>query len=394
MKILMVTERYIPIWGGAENQLRQLIPHLTARGCEVSIVTRRWYADWPKAEVVDGVRVIRLGRAGTGKIAVLAFTLSLLVYIIINRLHIDVLHSHGAVNMGALCSIMARLLGLKNVAKIASAGRIPRFSRTKVGQLLLGWFQRSDAIISMTDEIDKELAAVSTNQAALHRITNGVDGNRFKTVPDDIKRSWRRDQGLDTEARIILFSSRLVHGKGLDILLKAWPEVAAEHANAHLYIMGDGADQPDSIESEMKAKVGEEALQRVRFLGSLSTPEDILAVADIFVFPSRREGFPNALMEALVTGLIVVASDIGGVIPLIRNNQTGILFKSEDHKDLAFALSGVLDDFHQSRQLGLQARQEMLAKYGFHQIAARYVELYETILTGASEKVHFLESRD
>ncbi len=382
MRVLMVTERYLPIWGGAENQLKQLIPRLTARGCEVSVVTRRYHANWPKEESLDGVHVIRLGVPGTGAFQTLFFSVSLAIYILRSRHNIDILHSHGAVNMGALCSWLGRLLGLKNVAKIASAGRIPTFSGSWLKRIVLKSFQRSNAIISMTEEIDAELAAQATPPAAIVRITNGVDAGRFCKSERNLRDAWRREHGLSTDAQVILFSSRLVFGKGLDILLQAWARVATQYPRVHLFILGDGSDQLDSIEISMKAKVKAESLERVTFKGAVTDPEKYLGVADIFVFPSRQEGFPNALMEALSAGLAVVASDIGGVLPLIDNNRTGVLFASEDSGDLATKLLSLLADSASIECLGVSARNEMLAKYSFEKIADAYITLYGQMISG------------
>jgi glycosyltransferase involved in cell wall biosynthesis len=393
MKILMVTERYLPIWGGAENQLKQLIPRLAERGCEVSVVTRRFHADWPEKEHLDGVQVIRLGVPGTGTFQTLLFTSSLVIYILRNRQMIDILHSHGAVNMGALCSWLGRLLGMKNVAKIASAGRIPTFSDSWLRRLILKGFQCSSAIISMTEEIDAELATESTHPATIQRITNGVDASRFCKSERGIRDTWRREHGLAADAQVVLFSSRLVFGKGLDILLQAWGKVATRHRQAHLFILGDGADQRDSIEIEMKAKVQAESLERITFQGAVKDPEKYLGAADVFVFPSRQEGFPNALMEALSAGVAVVASDIGGVRPLIDTHRTGVLFVSEDSDDLAAKLMALLDDAPTIERLGTEARKEMIEKYSFEKIADEYVRLYGQVISGVAANFRLHEQQ-
>ena len=95
-------------------------------------------------------------------------------YIIVNRKQIEILHSHGAVNMGALCTVFAHILGKKNVTKIASAGRIPTLAEQIFGKIVLSVFKKSSAIISMTDEIDTELMDIGTPVEIVHRITNGV----------------------------------------------------------------------------------------------------------------------------------------------------------------------------------------------------------------------------
>ena len=106
------------------------MPHLGKRGCDIYVVTRRWHSHLPVREMIDGVEVVRLGIPGTGPVPTIIFIQSLIVHIVRNRRQIDILHSHGAVKMGALCAILAKLLGLKNVAKIASADRVPRLANS------------------------------------------------------------------------------------------------------------------------------------------------------------------------------------------------------------------------------------------------------------------------
>jgi glycosyltransferase involved in cell wall biosynthesis len=382
MNILMVTEIYLPIWGGAENQLRQLIPHLVKKGCNVSIVTRRWHQEWQPEDYVDGVKVIRLGVPGRSRWGKIAFILSLLKYLFIKRKEVDILHSHGSMNMGALCGLAGKLFGVKNVSKIATAGRIPPLQGSVGGRTILIFFKKSNAIISMTKEIDDELKEIKTPPENIYRITNGVDSSRFKPAESDDKESLRKQYGLKTDCNIIIFSGRLVYRKGLDLLLSAWPEIANKHLDSHLFIVGDGKNQADSIEKEMKKKVESEHLPRVIFHGATEEAESLLRLSDVFVFPSRKEGFPNALMEALSTGLVVLASDIGGVKPLITNNKNGVLFKTEDAISLREMLDMILSDMDKYKQVGLHARSVMLEDYSFDRVSREYVNLYSSLLKG------------
>lgn len=376
----MVSEIYYPIWGGAENQLRQLIPNLMEKGCNVEIVTRRWYDDWTSDDVIDGIFVKRLGIPGRNHLADISFIVSLILYITAKRKWIDILHSHGAVNMGALCSLLARLFGLVNVAKIASAGRIPKFRRSFLKKIVLKWFKNSSAIISMTDEIDEELAKVNTLKTKIFRITNGVDGNRFKPITAKEKSRWKVFHGFESSTKIVLFSGRLVFGKGLDILLDAWPIILSNIPNIHLIIVGNGNDQIDSIENKMKQKVSQETLANITFWDATPNPEELLKISDLFIFPSRQEGFPNALMEALSTGLPVVASEIGGVIPLIQNEMDGLLFEKENWMDLANKAVSLLLNEEKCSQFGIAARSKMLRLYSFDKISSNYYSLYQSLL--------------
>lgn len=382
MNILMVTEIYLPIWGGAENQLRQLIPHLVKKGCNVSVVTRRWHEEWLPEDYVDGVKVIRLGVPGRSRLGKIVFIFSLLKYLCVKRKEVDILHSHGSMNMGALCSLAGKLFGLRNVSKIATAGRILPLQCSVGGRTILAFFKKSSAIISMTKEIDDELKEIKTPRENIYRITNGVDSSRFKPVESDDKKALRKQYGLKTDSTIIIFSGRLVYRKGLDLLLSVWSEIASKHLESHLFIVGDGKNQADSIEKEMKIMVESKNLPRVTFHGATKEAELLLRLSDVFVFPSRKEGFPNALMEALSTGLIVLASDIGGVEPLITNNKNGILFKTEDANNLREMLDMILSDMDKYKQVGLHARSVMLQDYSFDRVSREYVNLYSSMLRG------------
>lgn len=385
MKILMITERYHPIWGGAENQLRQLIPHLQKRGCDIKVVTRRWHQDYSAREIVEGAEVIRLGNPGDGFPGTLCFIVSLCWYILSHRKQFDILHSHGAVKMGALCALCSFLLGRKNVAKIASADRIPHLSDRFSGRIILAAFKKSSAIISMTEEIDSELADIDIEKERVFRIINGVDGDRFKPVGLEARVDWRRSWNLEDDCPVILFSSRLVPGKGLDILLDAWPDIVSGYPDAHLFIVGSGNDQPDSVETFLKSRVIDENLRNVTFVGETKTPENYLGGGDIFVFPSRREGYPNALMEAMVSGLAVVASDIGGVTAVLNNSLAALTFKLEDPDELAEGVLKLLSDREYARNLGHEARQLMLSRNSFQEISSQYYQLYATMLGTGSQ---------
>jgi glycosyltransferase involved in cell wall biosynthesis len=388
MNILMVTERYIPIWGGAENQLKQLIPRLTQLGCTIKVVTRRWHRTMLPIERVDDTEVFRLGIPGTGIFAASMFVFALLLFIIRHRTWIDILHSHGAVNMGALCRVSAWFLGKTNVAKIASAGRIPPLSDKISGRILLFFFKQSDAIISMTGEIDRELEVIGTNLRKIKRIVNGVDGDKFFLFDEREQKKVRCELGLPVDSPVVLFSSRLVAGKGLRVLLDAWPLIQAKNPRAWLVVLGSGVLQNNSIEEEVKQRVEVDKLPNVKFMGETTKPEVFLGCADAFIFPSRREGFPNALMEALVTGLPVIASDIGGVTEIIINDRLGVLFQSGNTEDLVTKVVDVLGNLDYAKKQAMFTRRYMMENFSFGLIASRYFSLYKELLVDAPHSYH------
>ena len=379
-KILMVAERYIPIWGGAENQLRQLIPYLLAENHLVTVVTRRWQGELPRHDVVDGVSVIRLGIPGETSLATMFFIYHLFVFLIWNGRKFDIFHSHGAVKMGVICRLASLLNGRNNIAKIATAGKIAPLKRSLSGRVLLYFFKQSDAVICMTKEIEEELYGIGFPERKIALIPNAVDCMRFFRQHSESERKlFRKNLNVPEDACLVLFAGRLVHRKGLDVLVRAWHGIAESGKNIYLLIIGSGKGQPDTIEPEIKKQIKDKQISNILFIGETDNPELYLANGDIFVFPSRQEGFPNALMEAMASELAVVASRIGGNVELVEDSKTGLLFEQGNQKELCDCLKRFYENQELMRNIGFNARRQMEEFYSFPRIVEYYNKLYSKL---------------
>lgn len=381
MKILMVIDRYFPVWGGAENQLRELSRRLLASGCKIIIITRRWKKDMLQYDVIDSIPVVRVGWPGCGQSETLRYILAMTYYLLCEGKKADVIHTHGAAALGAVGSLAAWFTGSRNIAKITTAGRIPKLQKNLLGFLIISLFKRSDAIVCMTSEIRKELEVISTSSHRVIQIPNAVNANRFYPLPDKERQRWRVDRGFGSQDPIVIFSGRFVYRKGIDVLINAWPYVITRYPKARLIILGSGHHQRDSIEEQMRRKVSQESITNIYFIGDTRTPESYLSVGDIFVFPSRREGFPNAILEAMASGLATVASKIGGVTDLIENGKTGLIFPSENYKCLSEKIIYLLDRPVELDSIGKAAREKVLRNFSFKKIVAQYLTVYQTLIS-------------
>jgi glycosyltransferase involved in cell wall biosynthesis len=178
--------------------------------------------------------------------------------------------------------------------------------------------------------------------------------------------------------------------KGADILIEAWRQVAAKLGERALLLCvgptefsgddpGDVADR-NAFARHLIADVKQTGLDSsVIFTGRTSAVADYLAASDLFVFPSRAEGFPNALIEAMASGLPCVMSPLSGVARAVSDGGVTIV-ESESPADYAHAIIGLLGDADAARDLGAAARQVALQRYSLESRATRYSEVFHGLV--------------
>ena len=140
--------------------------------------------------------------------------------------------------------------------------------------------------------------------------------------------------------------------------------------------VGDGQER---VELERSARdlidVG-----RVFFVGEVSDATDYYAAMDVFVLPSRYEGLPNAVIEAAVAGRAIIATDVGGVSEIIRNDENGCVVPPEDVGRMSQALVALLDDGELRRRLGECARDTAQSRYARDAMVDAYLRVYEDVI--------------
>lgn len=205
----------------------------------------------------------------------------------------------------------------------------------------------------------------------LRLVRGGIDVERITNAPA----MDRPSLGLALDDRLILWAGRLDPVKGLDVLLRAIHQLDPIH-RAQLFLVGDGPER-DGLERLMNQL---EIQDRVRFLGSRSDVPSLLLAADLFVFPSRTEGLPNALLEAMAAGLPIVTADVAGCRDLIEHHRTGWLVPFGNPAALAGAMAELLRNREFARQLGLAAQHEVRTKWNLVATWNDYEAIYREIL--------------
>lgn len=209
---------------------------------------------------------------------------------------------------------------------------------------------------------------------AITAIGNGVDPDRFHPETDIGARAARRsDQGAGPDDVVILMVGRMVAEKGYPELLAAMAEV-----DAQLWVVGErlASDHAGPVDDAVAAVAADPVRrERVRFLGYRADVPDLMRAADMFVLPSHREGMPRSIIEAMMTGLPVVATDIRGAREEVVPGETGLLVPVRDPAALAAALNRLAADPDLRARWGSAGRTRALDLYDEAKVIARQIDL-------------------
>jgi glycosyltransferase involved in cell wall biosynthesis len=220
--------------------------------------------------------------------------------------------------------------------------------------------RRLAAHVAVGDAVARRIEALAGLPASsIQTIHNGVADVVLEPVPRPF------------DGPVIGTIGRLDHQKGLDLLLRA----LAELPGAGLSIVGDG---PERAELERLA-AGLGVADRVRFEGWRADARRHLTAIDVFVLPSRFEGFPLAILEAMLAALPVVATSVGSVAESVADGDTGLLVAPEDPVALAGALRRLLADPGQRARMGAHGRARAL-ELTPAAMARAYSDLYRELL--------------
>ena len=202
-------------------------------------------------------------------------------------------------------------------------------------RLMVQALQQAEHLVAVSQGLKDRLLALGLDANRIHVVPNGVDVTRFRPLD---QQSCRRQLGLPPDRRRIVFIGHLVPVKGLDVLLEALKRVPDD---VKLSLVGEGAGKP-ALEARLRANgLG----SRVDFAGARGHEEIPLWMnaADVVCLPSRSEGCPNVVLEALACGTPVVATRVGAIPDLIQDGRSGLLVHPEDAHGLAQALTRSLD---------------------------------------------------
>jgi glycosyltransferase involved in cell wall biosynthesis len=391
-RIVFLTESFHPVLGGGERHIRELSAALVAAGMEATVVTRRSEGHLPVEETLDGVKVRRVPPAGPGRLG--KYQMVPWAGWALHRLRrrYDVLVVRGSRVLGLPGLLLGRAHGARVVIQPEVNGELSGevytwgtgLERSAVGSAVRLatrvrnlWMRDADAFVAMSRRIHQEMRDCGIAPERIHLIPHGVDLRRFEPIEASGRPELRRRLGLGADDLILVYTGRLLRGKGLDILLDAFEANLSRHPDLHLVLVGSGRGQSLSVEEDLVGRSRQEALRgRVTLTGRVENVEDYLQAADLFVFPSSFEALGLSLVEAAACGLPCIGARTGGIVDVIDEGGSGLLFTPGETSELAAAIGRLVEDAPQRRAMGRSGR--VLAASRFDAVASRdrYLSLF------------------
>ena len=207
-------------------------------------------------------------------------------------------------------------------------------------------------------------------------VRNGIRLEQFAPPGKEL----REKLGVKSAGPLIGAIGRLHREKGLDVLIRSFSRVANEIPGISLLVIGDG---PEKMSLEKLANdLGMSG--RIAFTGFLPEAENYLPLFDLFVLPSRIEAMPIALMQAMAAGKPIVATDVGAVSELVKNNESALLVPPENEMVMAEAISRLLRDPGLSQKLGAVAKSRAEKEFSLDKMIEAYNKIYMNALEGKS----------
>ncbi|OPZ18919.1 MAG: putative glycosyltransferase EpsF [candidate division BRC1 bacterium ADurb.BinA364] len=269
-------------------------------------------------------------------------------------------------------TIAARLAGgVPVLAQVHNVGVWETRRQAWMDRFLMRWRK---ALIAVSEPVRADaIRTLGLRPERVRVIYNGVDLDEFRPAAD--RAEAKRASGFDADSVVVLMAARLVTQKNPLGFLEAARRLSPRHAQALFAIAGGGP-----LEDELRRTASDAGMEgRFLLLGHRDPMAAVYRAADVFVLPSYKEGFSNALIEAMACGLPVVAADVGGAREALAGSAAGALVPAGDLDALEREIGAFLSDSGKRRMAGEAAR-ERSRRFSLERMIADVEALYDEAL--------------
>ncbi|MGA2582426.1 MAG: glycosyltransferase family 4 protein [Tepidisphaeraceae bacterium] len=256
-------------------------------------------------------------------------------------------------------------------------------------RIVMAIVSRHDPLLFVSNAV-KEAQLPIGHLGPVKVIYNGVENIQDHPEYDPYPPQMRQTLGVPLDALTLAFTAEFVGWKDHYTAIAAMHELARRGRKAHLMLIGAG----ELIQKARDWAQAGPAAERIHFLGARSDARRILGAIDIYIHPSRGEGFGLAAVEAMLAGCPVIAAREGAFKEYIQHGQTGLLFNPGDASDLADAVEKLADDPQRARQLGQASRKYCSEAFNIDHFAdsiCTYIEKTHPVVASRRENSVALE---
>ena len=391
MKVLTFTTLYPNnIWPNHGVFIKERMTHFAKlNGCEVKVVSpvpyfprikigERWkYSEVARHEKIDGLEVSHPRYFMTPKIGMSLYGLKMFLSVfpavkeIQKNFNFDIIDAHYVFPDGFAAALMSKYLK-KSVVISARGSDINRFSEFPLIRRLLRYaLHKANRVIAVSHSLKEEILRLGISENKLAVIPNGIDIDKFYTVP---KEQARSKLSLPLNKKIILSVGQLTLNKGFDLLIKGLKILSDESfaKNLQLVIVGEGATRKELENLIFSLQLNE----HVWLVGVVPHKELYLwySAADLFCLASKKEGWPNVLLEAMACGTPVVGTPAGGIPEIISTNGVGLL-TGRSERDIARTISVAL-----KKQWNRDGIVQYARQHTWDKVALSVYEVFRSVL--------------
>lgn len=369
-----------PSHGGSGVVATELGKHLAERGHEVAFVS--YAAPLRLSQLPPRVTLHEIDAVDYPLLKNFPYTLALASKMaqVARERQLQVLHVHYAIPFTAAAALacqMAPELGLKVVTTlhgtdVTLVGGTPTFKPVMILAL-----QQSDAVTAVSRFLRDEAYRQFGAQREIEVIYNFIDPERHAYArpacippldrPDQVTlmhiSNFRPVKRVVDVVRVFAQARRRLQQQGLD---------------ARLVLVGDGPDSCRALQTALELRVAD----RVQFTGIVERVEPLLQTADLLLLPSETESFGLVALEAMASGVPVVASEVGGLPEVVEHGRSGFLAPVGDVEAMAEYATALLADCETRTTFARAARERAATGFDYHHIVPQYEALYERVITG------------
>ena len=392
LRLLSVMPIFRPLFSGPSEWWLDFVPFLEGEGIQNVVLTSRCHRGHSlgATDTIGGVPVFRVG-SETARSPYLSYVAGVSWFLATQSKTYDVVIFHSP-NEDALYAgtLAAHLRSRKVVYRMTLLHEDDLHAIRNVGRS--GWLRARivshvDGIICVSQPLFDSVDRTKFSKPLLYA-PKGVNTDIFRPATRPEKAQLRLSLGIDVEAPTAVFCGSLVHRKGIDILLEAWQQVAARVKDARLLLVGPNAESglidPADIAyaGDVQRRVETTSLvDSVRIVGYHRDVSRFFRAADVFVFPSRWEGFGSVIVEAMACGLPIVVSPLDGISrELLGVPPVGAIIEGESAAAYADCITSLFTDNAAAERLGSAGRRRAIEVFDFSRLAGTYANFFREVV--------------